>query len=1123
MNRDPFYIQIVEKLKGTLDPDIFEDCASDLLRSIYPGLTPIRGGSDSGMDGAIGDNRGEPFPLVTTTSKDVIGNLTRNLTTYKRNGGPRRVAVLATACELTPRRKKNLYARARELDFELRNIHDQAAFANLLYNSPRWCLELLNLPGTPPSLSKIPKTERPFLNSPLVGREASLDWLLRTSGDRLIIGQPGSGKTFLLHRLAQENKGLFLISKDREEIANGIRSQIPTAIFVDDAARDRDLLVNLRHMRQEMSVNFDLIATGWPGEESEIIQSLNLPTSRVHHLEQLTRDEIVEVIHGAGVTGSEQLVKEIVDQAEGRPGLAVTLTLLCLQGGVREVVFGDSLSSFVLDFTGRFIGGQSAYVLAVLSLAGNQGMTLPALAQILKIPITDLHRTIKQLAASGVVMEGMEHQITVRPPALRYALIRNVFFTGVSLPIEPILEQLPNRFEATFTLIRTRSRGANIPDHLLRSLVSELDMPNIWEAYAWLGHNEAEWVFYQCSNFLKPVAKPGLANAPELYLPALLTLCVGDERPLHSNPDHVLRLIEDWVKSANPGTIDTFEHRQILLTILEKWLSAGGAWNVGGKALQLVMSPQFENNSNDPGSGRRFSIRSGIVSLDNIEKIKILWPRILRLLDSITVDNWFHLHGLIEEWAYPGRFGVSLPENFYVNMRAFAKQMLMDVISLTTQHPGTLHWANELAKNCNFELEIALDTDFETLYPPFFRDDNLQESQERWEESLNIMSNKWSTKEPGTVAQSLDFIEGEARKANITWPRLSEKLCSNLANNASVSLPWVKAFLAMNLSGDLIYPFLQKAMEINEPGWQVFFLDSLDHPSLQGSIVPLILTSTNPPNELLFQVLQKLDHRHYQWIRLVCMRQVVPEEHLHLLLNSDDSAVAQAAAEGEWLADPKGVIRPSLRDDWEKAILRSGIENSSEQRFWLGEILSKEPDLSSRWLSSLISESSDKHSSFLYRNVIRAAVSGLPRSARLEILEQIPDEYGFDTLVIDLVDKSPEIYQRLLSNSRLQRYHLTPLSGDIIDAWFRLATMATQAGYSATDIATATMEEHTDILSNMDGEADKWSGWIKRFEKVRSDTDPTLRKIADVGIEIATKRLKSAQIRLRNESVYGDL
>ena len=79
MIRDPFYRDIIEALNGKLDPELFEQCATDLLRDIYPGLVPIRGGSDAGMDGAIGDTEGVAFPLVATTQENVIGNFTKSL------------------------------------------------------------------------------------------------------------------------------------------------------------------------------------------------------------------------------------------------------------------------------------------------------------------------------------------------------------------------------------------------------------------------------------------------------------------------------------------------------------------------------------------------------------------------------------------------------------------------------------------------------------------------------------------------------------------------------------------------------------------------------------------------------------------------------------------------------------------------------------------------------------------------------------------------------------------------------------------------------------------------------------------------------------------------------------
>ena len=72
MNNDPFYLQIIERLGKKLDPDVFEQCMADLLRNSYPGLVPVPGGKDAGMDGAIGDGKGEPMPLIVTTQESVI-------------------------------------------------------------------------------------------------------------------------------------------------------------------------------------------------------------------------------------------------------------------------------------------------------------------------------------------------------------------------------------------------------------------------------------------------------------------------------------------------------------------------------------------------------------------------------------------------------------------------------------------------------------------------------------------------------------------------------------------------------------------------------------------------------------------------------------------------------------------------------------------------------------------------------------------------------------------------------------------------------------------------------------------------------------------------------------------
>jgi|SRR6266550_2418089 len=131
MNRDPFYRDIERVLGGKLDPELFEQCAADVLRTIHPTLVPIRGGSDAGMDGAIAKKGGLPYPLVTTTSKKVSVNLERSLKSYVQHGGRRRSVVLATSQALTPQRRRSLEKAARKLGFHLLQIHDRPSFADL--------------------------------------------------------------------------------------------------------------------------------------------------------------------------------------------------------------------------------------------------------------------------------------------------------------------------------------------------------------------------------------------------------------------------------------------------------------------------------------------------------------------------------------------------------------------------------------------------------------------------------------------------------------------------------------------------------------------------------------------------------------------------------------------------------------------------------------------------------------------------------------------------------------------------------------------------------------------------------------------------------------------------------
>jgi hypothetical protein len=519
LKRDPFYREIWERLGKSLDSDVLERCVCDLLRTEHPTLVPIRGGGDSGMDGAIADGKGAAFPLVCTASSDVIGNLTKNLDSYLQAGGTRRKAVVATSQELTGRKRQNLVKRAAERSFDLIQIYDRAALADRLYGQPKWCLELLNLTGDAPVLSTEPLTARPLLNQTLIGRDADVAWLRDTIGDRLLIGQPGSGKTSLLHGLAREGWGLFLVGEDIARAAAEIRSKRPRVIIIDDAHVDFDRLIRLLQLRRELSANFSIAASVWPGDQQRAANVLGIPSSRTRELGRLTRDQIVEVIRSVGLVGPTELIREIVDQACGRPGLAVTLTNLCRGEGIREVALGTALKRSVHAAFEQLIGERAIETLAALAIGGEQGVAWTEGARALGLPVVDVRRIVVGLQAGGVVTGIDENYVAVQPATLRHALVRDTFFSGPApLDYHPLIQSARNLAAVAETLIGVRRIGGDVPPDLLWGVLKRAASVPAWVRFASLGRAEVTRVLEEKPELMPHVARAALYHTPEVMI-----------------------------------------------------------------------------------------------------------------------------------------------------------------------------------------------------------------------------------------------------------------------------------------------------------------------------------------------------------------------------------------------------------------------------------------------------------------------------------------------------------------------------------------------------------------------------------------------------------------------------
>lgn len=992
MIRDPFYRDIIKGLQGKVDSELFERCAAVLLRREFPTLVPIRGGADTGRDGAIADGEGPAYPLISTTQKSVISNLTKNLKSYLRSGGPRRRAVVATTRPLTQRQRKNLEQRAEHLGFELVQVYDQAAIADRLYQDSAWCRELLGLTGQPRALSAIPLTRRPVLNPIAIGRQQDLEWIRAESGDRLVVGPPGSGKTFLV-RVLVDDGALFVVHKDLDRVAAALRDLRPGAIIVDDAHLDVQFLMALRQLRDEVGATFSIVATCWDGDVDAVAGALMLHSPKIRRLSSLSRDQVVEVVNSAGLRQPTELIREIVDQTEGQPGLAVTLTWLCLQGDVRGVVLGDAIARMTRETFGRLVGASSADLLAAFAIGGGAGMLIEDVAHALGTDVLQIRRMASQLAFGGVIKPGFGKALVVVPRTLRHALVRDVFFGTASLPLKPLVDKVPSAEETACTLVGATARGANVPRDVVVDLLERGSSPEGWANYAWLGRRESEDVLTRHPDLIGGVALPALVNAPACAVPLLLQAAVGDTRVPHSHSDHPFRLLQRWAWDIEAQYGERTSRRRTLLDVAKGWLANGGDRRSGFGAVTIAMSPKVEGSSTDPGSGSTLTLKEGILSEKELEELAALWPEVPSVFRSNEVPDWQCVFEMIEDWAHPRipfRKGGRVRKSVRRMMRRHATRMLRDLVDVAAEQPAVLHRIGEIKRHARLPVAIDLDPVFETLFP--FEDlAALRSGTEPWRAKARRLGAAWAADKPAVVCARIATLESQAKAAGMRmWPREAPVVCAEIASRTEESDVWVSAFLSTDAAGDLISPFIQKLVAARPRGWEALLSRCISDVRCRFFAVVHVLGTDETPTHLLDQALRAVDERAAE---TVCIGGRIPQGIVKRLLAHNCERVSTAAAIGVWRAEPRGTVPDDLKTEWTEAILNANARQDDRESHWLGKILARNPSLAREWLRRRATDEGVKYRFFL-PDAYQKAVGALDAECRQELFRELGTDFG---------------------------------------------------------------------------------------------------------------------------------
>ena len=1124
---DPLVESINRAIGERVDPMLFEQCAVDLLReSYYPDLRGTPEKRDAGIDGFSGPDAEPEFVLVATTAKDFARNLRESAQRYIEAGGPCRTVVFATTQEVTGERRLRLQQElSQRWGVRLLALHDRGDFVHLLYRNPRWRKGLLGVTGVAKALSRFPANARPTPPIPLIARDDDLQRLRDVSGNLLVVGKPGVGKTFLLERLASEGWCVFDAGWGVDALEDAIREMGPERIVIDDAHLIENRIPELRRLRREIGADFDIVAVTWPGQ-ADVVGGLLEDATQID-IKELERDQVLRIVEEAGVSGPPELQRVIVDQAHGRAGLAVTLAWACVGGHGDKVATGEALLNDLVGWYSRAQGEPSRHLLGVLALAGEHGATMEQARGILALSRPDASNLVRGIAQGGTIDEvpsapGRPQRLTVQPEALRYALVRDVFFSGPgALDARSAVAALDHPSIAAVPLIGAAHRGADVDRTWLQSVVAWSD-PDAAKAYALLGQDE-----FRVALERAPQRGTHIAGAayhagidPEGALEALMEAAVHDDRSERNSPDHPIGIVANCL--AGMGLAD----RQLAVQTARRWLEQGRDATVAARVFMHAVYPGIESASADPGLGNTIAVRRGVVPQSWVDELSRLWDEALDSAEEYDNFPPAPLLSGLQPWVHPGGlgFGRGPDEETAQAIRAVAHRVIERLANIFGDRPGALRRLRSYAERGALRLDVQIDVPeaFGTLFP-----DRSPGEKERAEEHLEELAGALIGRSAADVADFIAQAEAEAALAGIRYPRHTPQFARLLAERVDGPEVLFEALLERDAPSDVLLPLIEKAADSQRPGWERAAARALGES--HGCEAAMWVALTRPCSERLKMLAVERAPDRLHVVDIVVDRDETDHATLGLLFDAPDVSVQRRAAVmlGTEPSASRLVGLPQpLLDRWRAIIVesRAGDPYDDWDGYWLADILARDGDLCADWLREWFNRLEGEDNERL-PNEVKEAVAALPLDVRVTLIREIPGGAPHGRLreiTRSLVSENLEAADALFGRSDLETLHEIVLRDGPSASWMERALMALGRGWTPDEIVRATEFSHP-VWDGGDGR--HWQQKVVEFERLQAEArtlrDSQRELISTAGIAYFEKQ-RDAEIQSeRRRRVLG--
>jgi hypothetical protein len=1054
--KDPLYDKIISGLSALNDGTTFEACANDLLRKLYPQLVPIPGGNDAGFDGAAAMPDGDRLQLICTTREDVIGNVSGSLTETKRKNQSGNAVLIATSQALTPQQKRNLADRVAEFGKKLYPVYDQTAFADMLYRDSAWRIRLLGIPGAPSALTAVPVGRRPMLAIPLTGREGEAKALATLTTDTVLVGQPGSGKTFLLKEVGAQSGGLFLVEDDRGRIADAIRDQQPDWIIVDDAAVNPGTVFRLRQIRDQIDAKFKIVAACWPGQQDAIAAELGTTGKDHIDLLPLPQKVILAIIHAMQIGGPEELLHELLHQSGGKPGLAVTLCQLCWQSGIKDVISGTAIVRDVRDSVTRLAGADALGILGYFAIAGDAGVSIEDVAKVTGVPALVIQKQAVALSAAGIV-EVVEKRLSVAPARLRQAIVRDVFFRpGLGIPWEPMVSVVSDVCDMLETIVVAALLGGSVDHQALQPLVQACDVrrqgAKACDLYARLGYNAATWVLERFPQYIETAAQPLLEHAPQETIPALVrTFDTGVRWP--SENRHTISALRKWID--NDLTPDVTMRRRIaVLDALERLAREIQKMDTLLAAVGDVMSLTFERHESVPAEPNTLRIVSGVVPLGVVPSIARLWPSVWSLLNARPAAAVGAVTGMLSDWVHPGS-RVQLAEGYERVCHDLARPMIETVASDHAESWTVLRHLEHAAKRVGAKLPPPPNVLAEILFPTReleFRDPLLAAQRE----SAAKLAREWVKTGPTEdLIQSWLRVEREAEENGITYPRLGRHVAYEIAKETSAHTAWLQALISAGAPRDIVEPMALRACE-QSPDLNREFISEHITSKNYGRIAAECLIRFAPVASDVWQTHCSSLGKFATLVHDCVLRNQVEDATVVALLKHTDGALVRQVAKAVWSADPVGEIPRELQATWRLAVVRY-----LEEDYEIEEISRKHPDLAVEWLTVRLRRTWRDHIAGadmpMHNRYLGSVIATLSKEQRLSLIPCFGSETIHGDELSQIVGDDDELFRAVLARPETRPLGLSFLGmpDGKSSKWTTRAVLLLESGFTEEQVFEA--------------------------------------------------------------------